>query len=135
MANPGARGGPRKHSDLAAALRADVAAGLTSTPKELPSKWFYDEEGSALFDTITRLPEYYPTRRERAILVARAGEMAELTGAELLIELGSGTSEKTRLLLDALRRAGTLRLLRALRRGRDHAASPPPAPSPPSTPA
>jgi L-histidine N-alpha-methyltransferase len=94
---------------LAAALRADVAAGLTSVPKELPSKWFYDEEGSALFDAITRLPEYYPTRRERAILEARAGEVAELTGAEILIELGSGTSEKTRRLLDALRAAGTLR--------------------------
>jgi L-histidine N-alpha-methyltransferase len=96
-------------TDLAAALRADVAAGLTSVPKELPSKWFYDEEGSALFDAITRLPEYYPTRRERAILAARAGEVAELTGAEMLVELGSGTSEKTRLLLDALRDAGTLR--------------------------
>ncbi len=96
-------------ADLFAALRADVAAGLTSVPKELPSKWFYDEEGSALFDAITRLPEYYPTRRERAILEARAGEVAELTGAEILIELGSGTSEKTRLLLDALRAGGTLR--------------------------
>ncbi|MGH9039467.1 MAG: L-histidine N(alpha)-methyltransferase [Acidimicrobiia bacterium] len=94
---------------LTAALRADVATGLTSTPKELPSKWFYDEEGSALFDAITRLEEYYPTRRERAILGARAAEVAELTGAEMLIELGSGTSEKTRLLLDALRAAGTLR--------------------------
>jgi len=94
---------------LEAALRADVAAGLTSTPKELPSKWFYDEEGSALFDTITRLEEYYPTRRERAILRARAREVAEITGAEMLIELGSGTSEKTRILLDALRTAGTLR--------------------------
>jgi L-histidine N-alpha-methyltransferase len=96
-------------TDLAAALRADVAAGLTATPKELPSKWFYDEEGSALFDTITRLEEYYPTRRERTILAAHAGEVAALTGAEVLIELGSGTSEKTRLLLDALRAAGTLR--------------------------
>jgi L-histidine Nalpha-methyltransferase len=96
-------------ADLAAALRADVAAGLTSVPKELPSKWFYDEQGAALFDAITRLPEYYPTRRERVVLQARAGEVAELTGAEILIELGSGTSEKTRLLLDALRAAGTLR--------------------------
>ena len=101
------RTGPEPET-LNAALRADVAAGLTSTPKELPSKWFYDEEGSALFDTITRLEEYYPTRRERAILDARAAEVAELTGAEVLIELGSGTSEKTRLLLDALRAEGTL---------------------------
>lgn len=95
-------------TNLGAALRADVAAGLTSVPKELPSKWFYDAEGSALFDTITRLEEYYPTRRERAILSARAADVAELTGAEMLIELGSGTSEKTRLLLNALRSAGTL---------------------------
>lgn len=95
--------------DLAATLRADVATGLRSVPKELPSKWFYDEEGSALFDAITRLPEYYPTRRERAILLGRAGEVAELTGADTLIELGSGTSEKTRLLLDALAGRGVLR--------------------------
>jgi L-histidine Nalpha-methyltransferase len=95
--------------DLAEALRADVAAGLTSVPKELPSKWFYDEVGSGLFDAITRLPEYYPTRAERAILGARATEVAELTGAATLIELGSGTSEKTRLLLDALAGHGVLR--------------------------
>ncbi len=95
--------------DLAAALRADVAAGLASVPKELPSKWFYDEEGSGLFDAITRLPEYYPTRAERAILGTRATEVAELTGAATLIELGSGTSEKTRLLLDALAGRGVLR--------------------------
>jgi len=95
--------------DLAEALRADVAAGLTSVPKELPSKWFYDEVGSGLFDAITRLPEYYPTRAERAILDARATEVAELTGAATLIELGSGTSEKTRLLLDALAGRGVLR--------------------------
>jgi L-histidine N-alpha-methyltransferase len=95
--------------ELAAALRAEVAAGLCAMPKELPSKWFYDEEGSALFDAITRLPEYYPTRRERAILVRRAGEVAQLAGADTLIELGSGTSEKTRLLLDALAAGGQLR--------------------------
>jgi L-histidine N-alpha-methyltransferase len=95
--------------DLAAALRADARSGLTSTPKELPPKYFYDERGSQLFDEITRLPEYYPTRRERAILTARAGEIAALSGAGTLVELGSGTSEKTRLLLDALAGAGTLR--------------------------
>lgn len=95
--------------DLAAALRRDVRAGLTSTPKRLPSKYFYDERGSRLFDEITRLPEYYPTRRERALLEQVADEVAELTGAQALVELGSGTSEKTLLLLDALARAGTLR--------------------------
>jgi L-histidine Nalpha-methyltransferase len=96
-------------ADRADALATDVRAGLTSSPKELPPKWFYDATGSLLFDEITRLPEYYPTRRERAILVARAGEIAAATRADTLIELGSGTSDKTRLLLDAFSRAGTLR--------------------------
>ena len=81
-------------------LREDVLVGLTSEPKELPPKWFYDERGSELFDEITRLPEYYPTRCERAILRAEADAIAEASGADTLIELGSGTSEKTRLLLD-----------------------------------
>jgi L-histidine Nalpha-methyltransferase len=84
------------------ALRADVADGLTAVPKELPPKWFYDEVGSQLFDEITRLPEYYPTRRERWILEHHAADVARLSGADTLVELGSGTSEKTRLLLDAL---------------------------------
>ncbi len=90
-------------------LARDVRAGLTGTPKTLPPKYFYDARGSELFDEITRLPEYYPTRAERAILVAHAGEIAAATGAQTLVELGSGTSEKTRLLLRALREAGTLR--------------------------
>jgi L-histidine N-alpha-methyltransferase len=96
-------------SSMRVALEADVRAGLTATPKTLPPKWFYDARGSVLFDQITRLPEYYPFRCERAILVARAGEIVELSGADTLIELGSGTSEKTRLLLAALHEAGTLR--------------------------
>jgi L-histidine N-alpha-methyltransferase len=95
--------------DVAESLRADALAGLTATPKELPPRWFYDERGSELFDRITRLPEYYPTRTERSILEARAGEIAAASGADVLVELGSGTSEKTRLLLTALREAGTLR--------------------------
>ena len=95
--------------DRNAMLAADVRAGLTATPKRLPAKWFYDERGSLLFDEITRLPEYYPTRRERWILDHRADEIAASSGAEILVELGSGTAEKTRLLLDALVRAGTLR--------------------------
>jgi L-histidine Nalpha-methyltransferase len=90
-------------------LRADARAGLTASPKVLPPKWFYDEEGCRLFDEITQLPEYYPTRTERAILAARAGDIAASTSADTLVELGSGTSEKTRLLLDALSAQGSLR--------------------------
>ncbi|MFJ2804593.1 L-histidine N(alpha)-methyltransferase [Kitasatospora sp. NPDC087271] len=93
---------------FSSALRHDVQHGLTSEPKWLPPKWFYDARGSELFEEITRLPEYYPTRAERAILTARAGEIAAATGARTLVELGSGSSEKTRLLLDALRALGTL---------------------------
>ncbi|MFE0178369.1 L-histidine N(alpha)-methyltransferase [Streptomyces sp. NPDC059002] len=85
-----------------AALRADVLHGLTATPKSLPPKWFYDARGSALFEEITTLPEYYPTRAEREILVTRAARIAEVTGARTLIELGSGSSEKTRHLIDAM---------------------------------
>ncbi|MFE3020083.1 L-histidine N(alpha)-methyltransferase [Streptomyces sp. NPDC059256] len=85
-----------------AALRADVLHGLTRTPKELPPKWFYDARGSELFEEITRLPEYYPTRAEREILIERAPAIASATGARTLVELGSGSSEKTRHLLDAL---------------------------------
>jgi L-histidine N-alpha-methyltransferase len=91
------------------ALRRDVLHGLARSPKSLPPKWFYDEVGSELFDQITRLSEYYPTRTEAQILRARAAEVAALTGADTLVELGSGTSEKTRMLLDALRDHGTLR--------------------------
>jgi L-histidine N-alpha-methyltransferase len=94
--------------DLEQALREDVRRGLTSSPKDLPPKWFYDHRGSVLFDEITRLPEYYPTRTERTILEERAAAVAAF-GADTLIELGSGTSEKTRLLLDAMGAEGTLR--------------------------
>ena len=95
-------------SDLAAQLRADARAGLTSRPKWLPPRWFYDSRGSALFEEITRLPEYYPTRAEREILAAQAEELARLTTPKTLIELGSGAAEKTRLLLDAFRAEGSL---------------------------
>lgn len=94
---------------LAVQMATDVRAGLTATPRTLPPKYFYDARGSELFDEITRLPEYYPTRSESAILEAHAGDIAAITAAETLIELGSGTSEKTRLLLRALTDAGTLR--------------------------
>jgi L-histidine N-alpha-methyltransferase len=85
-----------------AALRTDVLDGLTRTPKTLPPKWFYDARGSELFERITELPEYYPTRAEREILVGRAGEIAAASGARTLVELGSGSSDKTRHLLDAM---------------------------------
>ena len=93
----------------ARALRRDVYDGLTQTPKSLPPKWFYDSAGSDLFDQITRLPEYYPTRAEAEILRDRATEIAAASGADTLVELGSGTSEKTRLLLSALRDRASLR--------------------------
>jgi L-histidine Nalpha-methyltransferase len=96
-------------ADLEAAMREDVLRGLTATPKRIPPKWHYDARGSALFDEITRLPEYYLTRCERAILEASAAEIAASAGADTLIELGSGTSAKTRLLLSAMSEAGTLR--------------------------
>jgi L-histidine N-alpha-methyltransferase len=89
-------------------LRSDVRAGLTATPKTLPPKYFYDERGSELFDEITRLPEYYLTRTETEILRQRAVEIADLTRCESLVELGSGTSAKTRLLISALRAEGSL---------------------------
>ena len=94
--------------DLARMLRADVLTGLTADPKWLPPKWFYDARGSELFERITELREYYPTRTERAILASHAGEIARHTGARVLLELGSGYSTKTRLLLEALRTHGTL---------------------------
>jgi L-histidine N-alpha-methyltransferase len=97
---------------LAESLRADALSGLNpraGEPKSLPPKWFYDAQGSALFEKITELPEYYPTRAEREILHATVAEIAGRTRARTLVELGSGSSEKTRLLIDALRAAGTLR--------------------------
>ncbi|MFJ2722063.1 L-histidine N(alpha)-methyltransferase [Streptomyces sp. NPDC087437] len=92
---------------MAAALRADVQNGLTSDPKTLPPKWFYDARGSELFEQITELPEYYPTRAEREILAGRSAEIAAALPARTLVELGSGSSEKTRLLIDALPRLHT----------------------------
>jgi L-histidine N-alpha-methyltransferase len=87
---------------FARGLHDDVLRGLTAQPKSLPPKWFYDKAGSDLFEEITRLPEYYPTRAEREILAARSADVVAATAADTLIELGSGSSQKTRLLLDAL---------------------------------
>jgi L-histidine N-alpha-methyltransferase len=100
--------------DRREALRRDVLEGLTRTPKSLPPKWLYDERGSELFGEITRLPEYYLTRREREILERFAQEIAERTQADTLVELGAGTSEKTRFLLDALVSFGTLQRFAAI---------------------
>jgi L-histidine N-alpha-methyltransferase len=88
-------------------MLAEVAAGLSAPQKELSPKYFYDQRGSELFEEITRLPEYYPTRTERTILLEHATDIAELTKADTLVELGSGTSEKSRLLLDALEMPAT----------------------------
>jgi L-histidine N-alpha-methyltransferase len=90
-------------------LSEDVLDGLTRPAKELPSKHFYDAYGSELFERITELPEYYPTRTERWILEAIAGQVAEHTGARELVELGAGYATKTRVLLDAMAANGTLR--------------------------
>ncbi|MEU4710093.1 L-histidine N(alpha)-methyltransferase [Nocardia salmonicida] len=95
--------------DLTAALRTDARTGLTADPKSLPPKWFYDARGSELFEQITGLPEYYPTRTERALLERVVGEIAAAANAEVLVELGSGSAAKTRLLLDALTAEGSLK--------------------------
>lgn len=90
-------------------LAEDVLDGLTRPFKELPPKHFYDARGSELFERIWELPEYYPTRTERAILRERAADIAAVTGANEVVELGAGYATKTRVLLDALHDAGTLR--------------------------
>ncbi|NES24173.1 MAG: L-histidine N(alpha)-methyltransferase, partial [Symploca sp. SIO3E6] len=79
----------------------DIISGLTQNPKSLPPQYFYDDRGSQLFEQICELPEYYPTRTEAWILHQYAGEIARMTGVCELVELGSGSSTKTRLLLDA----------------------------------
>ena len=94
--------------ELSSALRRDALTGLTATPKFMPPKWLYDERGSDLFDEITRQPEYYPTESERSLLRTVAKEIAATTKADTLVELGSGTSDKTRVLLDSLQAEGQL---------------------------
>lgn len=94
--------------DWTRSLRAEALGGLTASPRELPPTWLYDERGCDLFDQITRLPEYYPTRAERSILQRRALEIAAATEADTLVELGAGTAEKTRVLLDAMSFSGLL---------------------------
>lgn len=89
-------------------LAADALSGLTASPKTLPPRWFYDARGSELFEQITDLPEYYPTRTERAILAEHADDIAAAAPVQTVVELGSGSSTKTRLLLDAWHRTGQL---------------------------
>ncbi len=89
-------------------LAADARAGFSAELKELPPKYFYDEVGSELFEQITRLPEYYPTRAERAILERQSGAIVAAADPQCLIELGSGSAAKTRALLDAMHGAGSL---------------------------
>jgi L-histidine Nalpha-methyltransferase len=91
-------------------LVGDVRRGLSQHPLTLPPKWLYDDYGSELYDEITRLQEYYPFEAERSILEEHAAEIATTSAATTLIELGSGTSEKTRLLLDAFTASGQLLL-------------------------
>ena len=110
-------------TDLEDALRADVAKGLVASPKELPPKWFYDDHGCELFDQITRLPEYYPTEAERSILRAEADAIVERSGADTVVELGSGTSDKTRVLLDAFAAGRSAAPVLPVRDQRDHAAA------------
>jgi L-histidine N-alpha-methyltransferase len=90
-------------------LANDVLDGLTRPFKEIPPKHFYDARGSELFEQICDLPEYYPTRAEREILIARADGIVRRTRAGELVELGSGAADKARILLSAMSRAGTLR--------------------------
>ncbi len=95
-------------SDASDALHHDVRVGLSADPKWLPPKWFYDARGSELFEQITTLPEYYPTRTERELLRRSVRKIADWAPVDTLVELGSGSSEKTRLLLDALTASGSL---------------------------
>jgi L-histidine Nalpha-methyltransferase len=92
---------PQSDTSVNPDLVADAVVGLWQDPPVLPAKWLYDKRGSELFDEITRLPEYYPTRRETEILRSRSEDIVAQSGARTMIELGSGTSEKTRLLLQA----------------------------------
>jgi dimethylhistidine N-methyltransferase len=88
------------------AFRRDVLAGLESRPRAIPARWFYDRRGSELFEDITDLPEYYPTRVERSMLDARSGDIAAAVGpGKAVVEFGSGSSAKTPLLLNAIQPA------------------------------
>lgn len=91
-------------------MLAEVAAGLCSPQKELPPKYFYDQRGSELFEEITRLEEYYPTRTERGMLETWTPSLIRRLGTRALVELGAGSAEKSRVILNAMRAAGTMEL-------------------------
>ncbi len=95
-------------AEVRAQMRTDALKGLQGAQKSIPPVWFYDERGSRLFEEITQLPEYYPTRAERALLEQHAAAIADLAKADTLVELGAGACDKTRVLLAALQEAGTL---------------------------
>jgi L-histidine N-alpha-methyltransferase len=95
-------------TDQASRDREDLRQALGRTPREIPSRFFYDDRGSELFERITELPEYYPTRTERALLERIADRVVAASGADELVEIGSGAATKTRILLDAMARAGHL---------------------------
>jgi L-histidine Nalpha-methyltransferase len=95
-------------ADVQSQMRADALTGLLAREKSIPPVWFYDERGSRLFEEITQLPEYYPTRAERALLEVHALSIAQMSKADTLVELGAGACDKTRVLLTALQEAGTL---------------------------
>ena len=97
----------RPEADVHAGLLRDVAHGLSRSQKELPPKYFYDRRGSELFDEITRLPEYYLTRTERTLLDCWSGPLMARLRPAALVELGAGSADKTRLLLDAMVYAGS----------------------------
>jgi len=108
--NPAVNVDVRLPSDWAEGeMREDIRRAFTNRPLVLPPKWLYDDRGSELFDQITRLDQYYPTEAERSLLIERADEIAAVTKADTVIELGSGTSDKTRTLLDSFHQAGHLR--------------------------
>jgi L-histidine N-alpha-methyltransferase len=91
-------------------MLAEVAAGLAAPQKELPPKYFYDHRGSELFEEITRLPEYYPTRTERSLLKAWMPTLIAELGTRTLVELGAGSAEKSRIILSAMQAAGSAEL-------------------------
>jgi L-histidine N-alpha-methyltransferase len=95
-------------ADVREQMKADALEGLLAAEKSIPPVWFYDERGSRLFEEITQLPEYYPTRAERALLETHATDFAGLSKADTLVELGAGACDKTRVLLTAMQDAGTL---------------------------
>jgi L-histidine N-alpha-methyltransferase len=96
---------PQRHPNPR--MLAEVAAGLAAPQKELPPKYFYDHRGSELFEEITCLPEYYPTRTERALLRAWMPKLIPDLGTQALVELGAGSAEKSRIILSAMRASGT----------------------------